>query len=117
MRPSVALPTGTEIGLPVPRTVQPALQAFGSTHGDGAHDAIPQLLLHFQNQVRIRELQRFVDMRNVLARKLDVDDGADDLGDLAFSSVGHAVVLTYTAAAPPTISESSFVIAAWRALL
>ncbi len=68
---------------------QAALQAFGGTHGDGAHHAVAELLLHFERQVDVRQLQRLVDVRNRLARKLDVDDGADDLGNLALAGSGH----------------------------
>jgi hypothetical protein len=55
----------------------------------------------------------------VLARKLHVDDRADDLHDLAGGSLRRHVArfLSQTAAAPPTISLISLVIAAWRALL
>src|SRR5260370_36546272 len=92
-----------------------ALQPFRRAHGDGAHHAVAQLLLHLERQVHVLELERLVDLGDGFARKLDVDDGADDLGDPSLGS-GHGT-FPQTAAAPPTISESSFVIAAWRALL
>src|SRR4029077_2710012 len=95
---------------------EPALQPFRGAHGDGAHHAVAELLLHFECQVHVLELERFVNAGDGLTRKLDVDDGADDLGNLSLSGAGHSFV-PQTAAAPPTISESSFVIAAWRALL
>ena len=83
MRPSVALPTGTLIGLPVRFHGEAALQAFGGAHGDGAHHAVAELLLHFERQFDVLELERLVDSRNRLARELHVDDGADDLGNFA----------------------------------
>ena len=83
MRPSVALPTGTLIGLPVAFHREAALQAFRGAHGDGAHDAVAELLLHFEREIHVLELERFVDLRDRLARELHVDDGADDLGNLA----------------------------------
>ena len=83
MRPSVAAPTGTEIGLPVDSTGEAALQAFGGAHGNRAHHAVAELLLHFQGQFDVLELERLVDLRNRLARELHVDDGADDLGNFA----------------------------------
>ena len=43
----------------------------------------PELLLHFERQVDVLELERLVDVRDRFARKLDVDDGADDLGNLS----------------------------------
>ena len=49
MRPRVPnWPTGTEIGAPVLLHLHAATQAVGRTHGDGAHDAVAQLLLHFE---------------------------------------------------------------------
>src|ERR1700719_1208443 len=95
---------------------EPAPESFGGAHGNGAHHAVAELLLHLERQVHVLELERLVDLRDRFARKLDVDDRADDLGNLSLAGSGHGVV-PQTAAAPPTISESSFVIAAWRALL
>jgi hypothetical protein len=52
MRPSVSLPTGTEIGAPAGvADVEAATHAFGGTHRDRAHDAVAELLLHFERQV------------------------------------------------------------------
>src|SRR5205823_9958148 len=93
-----------------------APQAFRGAHGDGAHHTVPQLLLHLERQVHVLELERLVDPGDGFARKRDVDDGPDDLGNLSLAGSGHGR-FPQTAAAPPTISESSFVIAAWRALL
>ena len=70
MRPSVALPTGTLIGLPVASTASPRLQTFRGAHGDRAHHAVAQLLLHFEREVHVLQLQRFVDLRDRLAREL-----------------------------------------------
>src|SRR6185437_10124210 len=62
---------------------------LGGSHGDRAHDAVAELLLHFERQVEVLQLQRLVDARDGVARELDVDDGADDLGDGAFGRVSH----------------------------
>src|SRR6185437_9544155 len=62
-------------------------QALGGPHRDRAHDAVAELLLHFERQVGVLQLQRLVDERDGVARELDVDDGADDLGDGAFGRV------------------------------
>src|SRR5690606_29135541 len=101
-------------------------------HGDGAYDTVAELLLHFKRQAAVFKNQRVIDARNRVAREFDVDDRADDLNNLA---VTHGNVLNKItrflkqkffpyaglayemAAAPPTISDSSCVIAAWRALL
>ena len=50
--------------------------------------AITQLLLHFQRDVGALHLQRVVHLRHALAREFDVDDGADDLDDLALVAHG-----------------------------
>ena len=99
-----------------------ALQAFGCAHRDGAHDAVAELLLHLEREVLVHELQCLVDLRDALARKFHVDHRADDLHDLAvLLHVAHLSACpgprVNIAAAPPTISDISFVIAAWRALL
>ena len=65
------------------------------------------------------EQQRVIDLGHRVARELDVGDRADALDD---GALGIALrrchgSLPQTAAAPPTISESSLVIPAWRFLL
>ena len=87
MRPSVPAPTGTVIPLPVPVHGEAAAQTLGRAHRDGAHDAVAELLLHFEGQIHVVELERVVDLRNLIARKLHIDDRADDLHDFA---AGHA---------------------------
>ena len=52
-----------------------------------AHDAVAELLLHFQRDLGAVDLQRVVHLRHVVAREFDVDDGADDLYDLALAHV------------------------------
>ena len=49
---------------------EPAAQAFGGAHRDGAHDAVAELLLHFEREVHVLQLQRLVDLRDRLAREL-----------------------------------------------
>ena len=51
MRPSVAGPTGTLIGAPVFDDLHAAAQAVGRAERDRAHDAVAELLLHFERQV------------------------------------------------------------------
>ncbi len=103
-------------------------QPIGAAERDRAHDAITQLLLDFERQPDLVQFQRVVDFGDLVARKFHVDDRADALNN---GSLAHVAVLgiesdcecvnaarpLYTAAAPPTISESSLVIAACRVLL
>ena len=64
-------------------------QTFGGGHGDGADNALAEVLLHFQREffrpAGGAELdgERLVDGRDVLRGKLDVDHRADDLDDFA----------------------------------
>ena len=104
------------------------LQALARTHRNRAHDTIAQLLLYFERDVRIVDDQRVVYLGIFARRELNVHNGADNLHS---SSSAHSFFLfiihitrrarfydaskkTYpdTAAAPPTISEISCVIAA-----
>jgi ribosomal 50S subunit-associated protein YjgA (DUF615 family) len=67
-------------------------------------------------------LQRVVDVAGWLARELDVDDGADDLDDLAGRHVLtvaliHALDRIRRRLRRRRFPISSLVIAAWRALL
>jgi hypothetical protein len=89
MRPSVALPTGTGDRLPGALHLHAAAQAVGRAHGDAAHDAVAELLLDLEREsllgeallARVLEQQRVVDVRQRLARELDVDHRADALHD------------------------------------
>ncbi len=60
-----------------------AAQTLGWAHGDGAHDAVAQLLLHLEGQVHIVELERVIDLGDLIAWKFHIDDRADDLHDFA----------------------------------
>ena len=50
MRPSVPLPTGTEIGWPVFAHLHAAPQAVGGAQRDAAHDAVAELLLDLERE-------------------------------------------------------------------
>ena len=90
IRPRQAGPTGTVIALAGVDHRLAAGQALGGVHGDGAHGVLAQVLGDFQHQaeglagplVGVGGLQRVQDRRQV-ALELDVDDGADDLHELA----------------------------------
>ena len=56
-----------------------AHQALGGTHGDGAHNAVAQLLLYFKDGIALFGNQRVVDFRHCVFGEFDIDDRADDL--------------------------------------
>src|SRR5690606_22283663 len=60
-----------------------ALQALRDAHGNRAHHAVAELLLHLEREIAVLELERLVDARNLLARDRDVEHGDDDLHNLA----------------------------------
>ena len=63
-----------------------AADAVGRAQRDGTHDAVAQLLLDFQRQRGAVHLQRVVDVGHLVARKFNVNHGADGLNDLAHGS-------------------------------
>ncbi len=81
MRPSVFAPTGTEIGAPVLTTFMPRRSPSEEPERDRPHDAVAQLLLDLERQPDLVHLERVVDVGQLVARELDVDDGADALND------------------------------------
>src|SRR5215471_14053441 len=72
---------------------QTTLEAFRRAHRDRAHDAVAELLLHLEREatVLVLELERVVDLRYRVTRKLDVDHRANDLND---RSTAHLLFLT-----------------------
>ena len=101
--------------------VQSAAQSVGRPHGDGPHHAVAELLLDLQRQVGLRHRQCVIDLRHGGRFEFHVHDGADDFYDLSRAHESFGLLLNdrfgHTAAAPPTISEISWVIDACRALL
>ena len=83
MRPSVPAPTGTLMPLPVFVTARPRRRPSEGPMAIAANDAVAQLLLHLERQVDIIELERVVDLGDLIARKFHVDDRTDDLHDFA----------------------------------
>ena len=67
----------------------PALQAVGRAHRDGAHHPVPDLLLDLERQA-VLDLERVVDLGHRVARELHVNDGPDDFDDV---SRAHAWIL------------------------
>jgi len=70
-----------------------ALEPFGGGHRNGAREPTAEVLLDFERK-RLGptgglelDAERLVNGRDFVFRKLDVDDGANDLGD--FSGVAH----------------------------
>src|SRR5690606_15526496 len=103
----------------------PAAQAVGRTHRDGTHHTVTELLLNLEGQIcfgegvgHVLELQGVIHLGHRFTRELNVHHGADALNDRTLTH-RHILksIIRYTAAAPPTISDSSLVIAAWRVLL
>ena len=66
-----------------------AHEAFAGVHGDGAHRRFAEMLGDFEHQALalIAGLER-VENRRQMARELDVDNGADDLGNVS-DWIGH----------------------------
>ena len=85
MRPSVALPTGTEIGPPGVRNVLITHQTFRRVHRDAAHGVLAEVLRDLEHQpiAVVVGLQRVQNRRQVVL-ELHVHDGADNLSDLAY---------------------------------
>jgi hypothetical protein len=76
-------------------TLHSAPQAVGAPERDRAHDPVAQLLLHLERQSDFIHLQRIVDIRHLLAREFDIDDGADALDDgslVHFRFLGFSIV-------------------------
>ena len=59
-------------------------EAFGGVHSNGAHCVFAKVLGHFENEVfaLVLGFQGVQDLRQV-AFELNIDDGADDLGDFS----------------------------------
>ena len=72
--------------------VAAAHQAFGGSHRHGADESVAEVLLDLEDQLGglsfdlIVDLDRVVDLRDLVGGELDVDDGAEDLGDRSFSA-------------------------------
>ena len=84
MRPSVSIADRHLDRLAGVGDVLAAHQAFRGVHRDGAHRRLAEMLRHFEHQAvaAVLGLERVQD-RGQVALELHVDDGADDLGDLA----------------------------------
>ncbi len=74
-----------------------AHQAVGRVHRDRAHDVLAELLRHFEDQraAGVVDGQRVQDLRQFTV-EMDIDDGADDLGDAADAVSGHVQQYPYS---------------------
>ena len=70
-------------------------QAVGRVHGDGADGVLAEVLRDLEGEVvlgardaGVRQLEGVQDLGQLAVGELDVDDGADDLDDLAVSGRG-----------------------------
>ena len=88
MRPRVPVPTGTEIRVTGVGRDQVAFQTVGGTERDAAHDAVAQLLLDFEGDFGVLDLQRVIHFGHFVAVELDVHHRADDLYNLALAHFG-----------------------------
>ena len=99
-----------------------AHEAFGGGHRDGADQAIAEVLLDLEDEASglaldlVVDLDGVVDLGYLIDGELDVDDGAEYLGDRSFSAhdicISGRVGKNYWAAAPAVSSRISWVIAA-----
>ena len=80
-----------------------ATQAFGGAQANGAHHAVAQLLLDFQRELGAFECERVIDVRQLVARKRDVDHRADTLDNRSFV---HIAILNSVRIRPNRISPS-----------
>ena len=83
---------------PVLVTCHAALESFGRTHGDGAHEAFAEVLLDLEGKLRgladhvELDFQRVVDFRQSGGGGIVyVNDGADDLNDFAGVGCGRGI--------------------------
>ena len=90
MRPSAGAPTGTVIGAAGVDDFHAAHDGVGRRHGDGAHLVAADVLLHFDDDADVGavrrlagDLERVVELRQMLGLELDVEHRSDDLDDLA----------------------------------
>ncbi len=85
MRPSVPVPTGTEIGCAGIARFLAADQAFGRIHCDRAHGGFAQMLRNLEHQTvaLVIEFERIQDRRQMVL-ELHVDDGARNLRDASY---------------------------------
>src|SRR5690606_16768055 len=64
-----------------------AREAFGRTHGDGAHDAVAELLLHLERDFLLGHLEGVVYLGHGIPWKFHVDNRADNLYDATAAHV------------------------------
>src|SRR5689334_6658132 len=69
-----------------------AAQTVRGTERDRAHDAVTELLLDFERQLRAFHRQRVIDLRQLVAIELHVDHRTDALNDFALY-LSHCYVL------------------------
>ena len=85
-------PTGTVIGRAGIPDRLAADKAFGNVHRDAAHRIFAKMLRDFEDQAvaAIVGFERVEDFRQI-AVEFHIDDGADDLRDVARARVGCGV--------------------------
>ena len=102
--------------------LEAALEALGAGHGDGPDQLIPELLLHFEDDLRRLVCDRVFDGQGVIyggqrIRELNIHYSTDHLNDFScVHSHTRNLVLPYSDC-PPAISSNSLVILPCRSLL
>ena len=104
MRPRHSAPTGIEIGAPVFLTSMPRTRPSVESIAIARTEPLAEVLRHLEHQVvglvadrRVGQRERGQQRRQLAGRELDVDDRADDLGNLAAFSCAMAESLSYVA--------------------
>jgi hypothetical protein len=125
MRPSVALPTGIAMGLLVFTTDMPRWRPSVVSMAMAPHGVLAEVLRHLDHEV-VLPASSMAGLVTRSAVKISgrstavephVDHRSQDLRDVS-SLLAHMTPLGsghFMASAPPMISMSSFVMAAWRA--
>ncbi len=81
-------------------------QAVGGAHGDGAHDAVAQLLLHLESEVGVVHLHRVEDLGQGGTGKLHVHHRANDLNDFSFGHFSVSCKFEFLWAPPVVIPRT-----------
>ena len=75
--------------------LHPPAQTVCRTQCNGTHNAIAKLLLDFQGQIGLTQLQRIVDFWNGIAWKFHVDNRTDNFDYVSGSGTHDCILITY----------------------
>ena len=74
--------------------IESATQTFRAAESNGADDAVAKLLLHFECNFGINNLEGIIDRRHAVARKLDVNNSSNNLYDSTATHVRFLYILS-----------------------